>query len=384
MMCWLRYWLARDGVKLLATVIEAAQQVGLGPVAEHIIAIRSWATITVLVSKEKFTAAQIEQATDFCQHYQFDLVCLPGLTPERANQYHVLYDRNVGTESRERAVYYQAGQELLDPVGRETFYENNLCQVRPATDDRPYFHDFFRWGSLGQLREVLGDNWVPFIDWGYLILVVALGQSVVLGVVFILLGLLVKRVGRGGKGYRLVTLGYFGGLGLAYMMLEMSFIQRLALFLAHPIAAVAVVLTAFLIFSGLGSIFSHRWRNRYKRLTILSVLAICMIGLVFVMGWGKIIAPFAGWSLPGRCLIAVLLLAPLSFFMGMPFPAGLGRLSECAPGLTAWAWGINCFASVVASSAAVCIAISYGHNIVTLSALVLYVLVGIVGGKSLR
>ena len=75
-----------------------------------------------------------------------------------------------------------------------------------------------------------------------------------------------------------------------------------------------------------------------------------------------------------RILLSVILIAPLAFFMGMPFPLGLERLSVIAPGFVPWAWGINGFASVVSSVLATLLAIDFGFNVVLVLALLFYVL----------
>ena len=73
-----------------------------------------------------------------------------------------------------------------------------------------------------------------------------------------------------------------------------------------------------------------------------------------------------------RIALSLLLIAPLAFFMGMPFPLGLARLAEQAPGFVPWAWGINGFASVVSAVLATLLAIEFGFNAVILLALVFY------------
>ncbi|NIN38555.1 MAG: hypothetical protein GTO67_07745 [Gammaproteobacteria bacterium] len=70
--------------------------------------------------------------------------------------------------------------------------------------------------------------------------------------------------------------------------------------------------------------------------------------------------------------MSLALIAPLAFFMGMPFPLGLKRLSATAPGFVPWAWGINGFASVVSAVLATLLAIEFGFNVVIVLALLLY------------
>jgi hypothetical protein len=79
-----------------------------------------------------------------------------------------------------------------------------------------------------------------------------------------------------------------------------------------------------------------------------------------------------GLPLSAKIAVAVGLLAPLGFVMGLPFPLGLSRVSDCAPGLVPWAWGINGCASVVAAVMASLLAMHVGFTIVLALALGLY------------
>ena len=75
-----------------------------------------------------------------------------------------------------------------------------------------------------------------------------------------------------------------------------------------------------------------------------------------------------------RILVSVSVIAPLAFCMGMPFPLGLGRLADHAPGLIPWAWAINGCASVISAVLATLLAIHLGFTTVIVAALALYAL----------
>jgi hypothetical protein len=123
-----------------------------------------------------------------------------------------------------------------------------------------------------------------------------------------------------------------------------------SLFLGHPLAAIAVTLAGFLISAGLGSGISRRVAARWPQAAIiLAVAAIVILGAVYAMMLPPLFGGLMGLPLSAKIAVAVSLLAPLGFVMGLPFPLGLGRVSDCAPGLVPWAWGINGCASVVAA-----------------------------------
>ena len=84
-------------------------------------------------------------------------------------------------------------------------------------------------------------------------------------------------------------------------------------------------------------------------------------------------------SLPihGRALVALTLIAPLAFLMGMPFPLGLGLVSDAAPGLAPWAWGVNGCASVVGAVLASLLALHIGFSGLLWAAIALYLAAGL-------
>jgi hypothetical protein len=154
------------------------------------------------------------------------------------------------------------------------------------------------------------------------------------------------------------------------MFIEIVFIQKFILFLAHPIQAITVILCGFLIFSGLGSLYAQRLcesRNNKRIYLILAILA--GIALLYL---GLLPRVFAGLSdLPGllKAIITLLLIAPLAFCMGMPFPLGLSRVTQVHPQLLPWAWGVNGCASLISAILATLLAIHLGFVWVVLLAL---------------
>jgi hypothetical protein len=83
-----------------------------------------------------------------------------------------------------------------------------------------------------------------------------------------------------------------------------------------------------------------------------------------------------------RMAVAVALVAPLGFVMGLPFPLGLSRVSDSAPGLVPWAWGINGCASVVAAVIATLLAMHVGFTTVLALALGLYAATPLLVGRA--
>jgi hypothetical protein len=165
-------------------------------------------------------------------------------------------------------------------------------------------------------------------------------------------------------------------LGLAFLFIEMAFIQKFILFLSHPLYSVAVVLSGFLVFAGLGSVWSQSLADKLQRYAVspVSIAAggIALLAIAYVILLPVVFQHCIGYSDPAKIAISAILIAPLAFLMGMPFPLGLKHVAATAPQFVPWAWGINGFASVISAVLATLLAIEFGFLIVILAALVLY------------
>jgi SAM-dependent methyltransferase len=361
----------RDALKLFATAVEALERRGAKEPAQQLALIRGWKTATLLVKDSVFTGAEIAALRAFCRARSFDVAYYPGIEAGEANRYNVL----------ERPDFHDGALALLGPE-RDAYLARYKFNIAPATDDRPYFFQFFKWSTLPELLALKERGGLPLLEWGYPVLIAALTQAVLASVVLILLPLRFM-TGRAGDGERSAwarsrSAVYFTAIGLAFMFIEIAFIQKFILLLAHPLYAVAVVLCAFLVFAGLGSRYSRRWPAaiRGSRLAPVGwvVVAIGLIAssyLVFLPGMFRPLMPLPDTT---RILVSIALIAPLAFAMGMPFPLGLASVAAGSPQLVPWAWGINACASVVAAILATILAIHLGFSAVVLLAVVLYTL----------
>ena len=360
----------RDELKMFATITEALRNRRVAEPAKHIIMIRSWATATIVVSPQPFSDQQVADARRFAKERSFDLVHLPGIEPNEVNQFHIL----------EEPIYYESAQQILS-ADYEAFYRNYAYNIRPATDDRPYFFDFFKWKSLPVMIRTMPRQWLPFSEWCYLVLTATLLQAICASALFILLPLFVTKPIKTVWSGKLSILIYFLLLGFAYMFLEMGFIQKLTLLIGHPVFGVAVTLLGFLVFSGCGSLLSGQLFQSPVRRIRTAVLAIIIIGaaeiilMKFSFNW------LVGFSRPVRILLGLAITGPLAFFMGVPFPTGLKQLHTHSQPLVPWAWGVNGFASVTGAVLGTFLAISVGFTALTMIALACYFVAAIVSKK---
>jgi hypothetical protein len=354
----------RDNLKLVATVIAALRQMGVAEPARRIAIIRSWNTSTLLVRNGEFSAQDVALIREFARSHSFDTAFYPSMPASAANRFNLL-DQPFLFDG----VTALLGNEAKDFVDRYKFH------IAPATDNKPYFFHFFKWSALPEVIALRHRGGAGLIEWGYLILIATVVQSVVAGAVLILLPLSrIKRSWPAGTGTRMGS--YFFLLGLAFLFVEMAFIQKFILFLSHPLYAVAVVLSGFLIFAGLGSAYSPRLAQRLTQMerspVSVAVAGIVVITLLYVTLLPLLFQLMIGLADGIKMVLSVLLIAPLAFCMGMPFPIGLKRLADNAPDLIPWAWGINGFASVMSAALATLLAIEFGFTAVMLLALGFY------------
>jgi hypothetical protein len=270
--------------------------------------------------------------------------------------------------------FFQGTQALLE--NREQYFRDYKFDIRPASDDRPYFYHFFKWETLKEIFALRGTGGLHLLEWGYLVLVAALLQAVVASIVLILLPLIRYRKS---EKSRIITskkrvLVYFFALGLGFLFLEIYFIQRFILFLSHPLYTIAVVLSSFLIFAGLGSNYSKRLGEEkgYSKSARYGIVGIFVFGLFYVLTLDHIFGFLLTQTDPIKIAASIVLIAPLAFAMGMPFPMGLSELGRHSESLIPWAWGVNGCASVISAVAATLVAIHFGFTVVMVMALLFY------------
>jgi SAM-dependent methyltransferase len=366
----------RDSLKLFATALAAMKNLGTTQSEHNLVLIRGWRTTTLLVKNGALSASEAAVIRQFCEIRSFDVDYYPGIRPEDANRFNLL----------ERPYAYEGALALLGEQ-RDAYLQRYKFALDPATDDRPYFFHFFKWATLPEFLAMRERGGLPLIEWGYPILVLTLVQALVVSIVLILLPLALSKEFRRTGRHRARMAIYFSALGFGFLFLEMAFIQKLILFLGHPLFAVAVVLSGFLLFAGLGSSFSEALaarlrtiRPRWGRAEAITVAACAVV--VFTIGYLLALPPLLRtcMGLPEvlKVATALLLIAPLAFFMGMPFPLGLSAVSETAPAFVPWAWGVNGCTSVLSSILATIIAIHLGFSAVMGMAAILYGLAAVV------
>lgn len=350
----------RESVKILNTIRAELDRAGLAAPG-RIAVVRGWGSFVVVARKLPFARDELAAAERFCGETGFTMVWPEGMPPP-------------GGTSGEEAGFRNAVRGALagPPSGGDAA---SLFDLRPVTDDSPYFHRFLDLRSLPEFRRILGDQWVPFVEWGLVFLALSLAVSVLLAALFLLLPL--PFTPEGGSGGGLPVAAYFSALGLGYMLIELTFLKVGILLLGDPIRAAAAAVGGFPLLSGIGSAVSGRWESS-KIMGRRIFPGIAFLGaagfLALFHGAPFLLEKGAGW----RLAAFLASLAPVAFLMGMPFPLALSRMARANSPAIPYAWGVNGFFSVAGASVASIGALWIGFHATVAAGGVLYLLAGTV------
>lgn len=336
----------REALRVVAVAMQALHRLGVADPARNFIVASEGELnadgipVVVIAKKTAFSAAEEGDVAGHLARYpQLHALYLPS-QPAEQNPFSNLIAGN-------------------DPYAFARSYAYN---VAPVTDNNPFFFLTLK------TSQILGEEGLrKGIDWkvnlGILVLLLVLIISICAVLLFLILPLALKRHA---PRHSPIPLLYFIALGLGYILVEIAFIQRFVLFLGHPTYALTVVIFLLLLSSGAGSLSSRYWVPQTQMGWVpLALVVATLVSYVFFLPVR--LASLVGLAFEYRLLISALLLVPLGFVMGMPFPTGLRALAGSAHALAdgseqavEWAWAMNAAASVLGSVLAMVIAIQFG------------------------
>jgi len=338
----------REALRVVAVAMEALHQLGIpNPARNFIVASQGTLDedgipVVVLAKKAPFTPEEENAVTAHCERYsELDPMYLPSQPGN--NPFSALIASN-------------------DPQSFARAYPYNVSAV---SDNAPFFFFTLKAGQILSEKSLRhGIDWK--VNLGVLVLLLVLAISVIAVLAFLVLPLVL----RGGRPRQSpLPLLYFVAVGLGYILVEIAFIQRFVLFLGHPTYALTVVIFLLMVSSGAGSLFSRLCLPRTEMgwLPLLLVLGTLPAYVFFLPNR---LAALVGMAFAYRLLSSAVLLVPLGFLMGMPFPTGLRALAAApefptgrAANAVEWAWAMNAAASVLGSVSAMLIAIQFGLNV---------------------
>lgn len=334
----------RFSMRLFTLAMESLARYGYESPEKHILFVRSGAFTVILIRKVPIRAEDIRIVEDIAQRRGYEFIYRPDR--EMLSGYEHFYSY---VKSPDRAAWRAA-------------YPFN---VEPPTDDSPFFFEHRKMSQIYRFQGFL-TGLTRGLD-GQTILAILLLEMLLVSLLLFGASARMERGRRHVAGWL-----YFTAIGLGFMLVEVTFSQRLVLFLGHPAYALSVVMFAILLFSGLGAMAAPALARRLNLAWGLGAVALLLLFWALAGNW--LVAQMMDFSKPLRMAVAVLLLAPPAFFMGMAFPEAVRRLRNRGEQELGLYWAFNGVASVTASVLAVILAMSVGFRVVLLLALACYVL----------
>lgn len=306
---------------------------------QRLIFIRGMDWGSVMLKNGCFTPPEIASLKKFNDSLTADFSWYPGIRESELNIFNMIDDE----------LYYKLACAYREN-SEEEFINSYAFTIEPPTDNRPFFSHNLRISDVARLFGATGEIEVlPFSEWGYLVSWATLLQGIIFGIIVILIPVFAPGVRIAGENGKTSVIAYFSMLGLGFMLVEISVIQKLTLVIANPMYSVAAVISSLLIFSGLGALVSSRFRSNPLRGINLAVAGTVLGMLLNVAIFAFFTKYFLSLPATTRIIIAVFSLAPVGFCMGMPFPLGLQVLSDRREMFMPWALAVNGSVSVFAA-----------------------------------
>lgn len=316
--------------RLTSLANASLQRMGIRDPRGHILILKNPAAPgaisvgTILVSKDAFSGQDLAVIETMAKKLRFEIMLSPryAANPEFA--------------------------ALASATGLSEAVKTLPLNLRPPTDDSPFFFHMTRFRDLFKRSSLYHRS-----------------QELTLGVLMTgsaALTLLAIGVPLGLAGRNPAFQGswpwvlFFAFIGCGFMFIELSLIQRLAIFLGHPVYGLSVVLFSLLLSGSIGSYMTQKTERRGA--LVLSLLP----GLLLIAGGllPRILNLFEGSAPWIRIFISGGILIPIGFLMGFYFPSGMRMAGRKFGSLTPWFWGINGAASVCGSVFATAMALSQG------------------------
>jgi len=387
----------REALRVVSVATEMLRRSGIEDVRKHFIIVangrldESGRQVTVLTKKTAFT---IDEERTFLKEVKSNRSLYPVYTPnvygrpDRTSSCDASVSTRTNGNCIERSLAQLAetrvlragttepfqqlinlpSRQLVDADPRGKFIRDYPFEITPVTDNAPFF--FFTFKTSSALRTLLANRGDARTDWKNNLGLVVLGAVLVISII-IVSGLLVVplAVHKTAQKPPITPLLYFVAIGLGFIIVEIVMIQRFVLFLGHPTYAMTVVVFLMLLSGGAGSFASRYWLKEILR--VRAVLG-AIVGLVMLYAFAlhTVLGGLVGLPFTAKVVLSAILLAPLGFLMGMPFPAGLREIAgqdgafikETENTTVEWAWAMNAASGVLGSVLAILLALNFGLN----------------------
>jgi predicted membrane-bound spermidine synthase len=314
--------------------------------------------VLLIIKNNPFTDSEINLAKERVANNNARVIAMPGGYIEPPYDT-LLLDKN----------YYHS-QQLQESDLRA------ILELKPPTDDSPFYF----------AKEQVPNQMI-------LLLETVLGVSAVLALLLIYYSRRNRALPTMSSTSSWFHMIFVIFIGLGFMFLEITFIQKFLLLLGTPIMALTVILFSILLSSGIGAYLSGKLfhKNPYKAV-VVSIPLLVGIVLAYYGFLQGIIDSSIIMQLPQRIMLTFALLSPAGLLMGFQFPSITRMASmhsnqgEHTDGNITLLWGINVIASVIATvlTAISSMVIGFNGNLLLGAGLYLGALASAIAAAKLR
>jgi spermidine synthase len=348
--------------KMVATAAQAWANLGRDNFRDHVLVFESSGQHdnlpTFLVKMTPWTEAEVDKVLAFM--HVFNFVVNP-FEPENSFLTDEFFEADFPRELAATIPY-----RILPPTDNQPFFNSLRNTIAILPHEKP---EVFVNSSVSGLLNQQRSTGIP-ID--VIHLIVTAGAALVFAFIFTFVPLLFSSAGKAkweGKGK---LLGYFSCLGSGFIIFELVFIQIFMKLIGYPLYTYTTVLFTFLFGAGLGSLLSENFQMLEKRRWWIPFAGIALSTLLLVFSQQYLFDVLLQFGTPIRIFSAIIMIFPLAFFLGMPFPLGILAVQYKPTGTVAWAWAFNGLFTVVGGIFCAIFSVYFGFTATMLVAVVAY------------
>ena len=327
--------------RLVSLAVATLLASGAAEPRRHLFLAAAGKVATLIVTKSPLSPAALKALEDAAKANEFTVL----LSPDTSAPSAVLEKIVSATDRR-----------MLDRA-TTGFY----LDLTPPTDARPFFFNQLRFATLFD-ADVFSHFTHTGVFAGNLVATLTLAMLVLISVALVAATIIVPlqpTVREAGWQLAVGGTAYFVLIGSGFMMVEIALLQRMSVFLGHPVYALSVVLFSLILWAGFGSLASERMRLAGTGKLLAWSVASAAYLFALPLWLPPLLVDLDGAGLLVRAGLCVLVLAPAGFLMGFGFPTGMRLVSAISTRPTPWFWGINGAAGVLAASVAVATSIAF-------------------------
>jgi hypothetical protein len=348
--------------RLISLAAATLMEMGIADPSRHVFLASQGAIATLVLSKSPFSTSDVETLERAAAEYQHNVLMSPGRAPGSDTLFRI-----ITSADRKSLNSYTSSLEfdLTPPTDNRPFFFNQLPLSRPFQALAYAKTMLARGPQGGGVRQ------------GNLVATMTLLVLFFISLIFVVAAIVVPlRPALKDVGLAVATRGtlYFALIGIGFMMVEIGLLQRMTVFLGHPIYSLSVLLFTLILTTGLGSFLSEKLplHDRTRITAWASLTGGYLVILPFVLN--ELFAAFDDAALIIRIAICVVSIMPAGFLLGFGFPTGMRLIASIDSRPTPWFWGINGAAGVLASITAIVVSLALGINATLIAGALCYLL----------